>query len=243
MFWFRHPKPFNRKEVAVQMVARAAAAPNTSSITVDTPGPDPLAPHAGLAAAAMPAGASGDAIEFSVRYRWSEFLHFVHQHVLQLIKTGHRFNPRRHIQASLVLAGLLASLACGAQALSWPGLVTWSAAGAILALAYAASSAGIGLKFQVAVFGTPAYAVKRYLMPECRFSIDAGGIRRESARVCLSLTWDDIDAVRTYRRGYLLLLERGALPIPFRCLSAGQASRLRALVLAHRAQRSMPMPA
>lgn len=47
--------------------------------------------------------------------------------------------------------------------------------------------------------------------------------------------WDEVTGVRSYRRGYLLLFARGALPIPFRCLDSDQLQRLRALALARRA--------
>ena len=40
MFWFQHPKPFNQKAVAVQIVQRkAAAARDTSLIIVETAKP------------------------------------------------------------------------------------------------------------------------------------------------------------------------------------------------------------
>jgi hypothetical protein len=43
--------------------------------------------------------------------------------------------------------------------------------------------------------------------------------------------WSDVAAVRRYRRGYLLLLDKGAVPIPYRCLDRGQADAFRRLAL------------
>ena len=63
------------------------------------------------------------------------------------------------------------------------------------------------------------------------FTIDEHGIVRTSGGVTL-IEWDDVAAVRTYSRGFMMVLKRGTLPIPFRCLSQQQTTTMRALAAA-----------
>lgn len=58
------------------------------------------------------------------------------------------------------------------------------------------------------------------------FTIDEHGIVRASAGGVTVLGWDDVKAVRRYSRGYLLVLRHGTLPIPSRCLAAGQGAEI-----------------
>lgn len=50
------------------------------------------------------------------------------------------------------------------------------------------------------------------------FTIDDHGIVRSCARGVTLISWDDVIRIRRYRRGYLMVLKRGTLPIPYRCL-------------------------
>lgn len=61
------------------------------------------------------------------------------------------------------------------------------------------------------------------------FLIDSHGIVRTSGGVTL-IGWQDVVALRSYARGFMLVLERGTLPIPYRCLTTRQRHQLRALV-------------
>ncbi|MBQ5949636.1 YcxB family protein [Massilia sp. ST3] len=63
------------------------------------------------------------------------------------------------------------------------------------------------------------------------FTIDEHGIVRASGGVTL-IDWDDVSAVRTYSRGFMMVLKRGTLPIPFRCLSEAQEGVMRQLAAA-----------
>jgi hypothetical protein len=45
-------------------------------------------------------------------------------------------------------------------------------------------------------------------------------------------SWDEVRAVRRYRRGYVVMFEKSGMPIPFRCLTAAQRQQLRALLAA-----------
>ena len=55
------------------------------------------------------------------------------------------------------------------------------------------------------------------------FQIDQHGIIRTSGTGVTLVPWADVSAVRRYSRGYMMVLKRGTLPIPFRCLSPVQA--------------------
>lgn len=65
------------------------------------------------------------------------------------------------------------------------------------------------------------------------FTIDEHGIVRVSGGVTL-INWDDVTSVRTYSRGFMMVLKRGTLPIPFRCLDEVQRGIMRTLADARR---------
>jgi len=83
------------------------------------------------------------------------------------------------------------------------------------------STLGAGLNFVLLGRGRRTY----------EFTIDEHGIVRTSGGVTL-IEWDDVAAVRTYSRGFMMVLKRGTLPIPFRCLSQQQTTTMRALAAA-----------
>ena len=55
------------------------------------------------------------------------------------------------------------------------------------------------------------------------FQIDCHGIIRTSNSGVTLVPWADVSAIRRYSRGYMMVLKRGTLPIPFRCLTGAQA--------------------
>jgi len=65
------------------------------------------------------------------------------------------------------------------------------------------------------------------------FTIDRHGIVRTSGGVTL-IDWADVMAVRTYSRGFMMVLKRGTLPIPFRCLDEAQQRGMQLLADARR---------
>ena len=65
------------------------------------------------------------------------------------------------------------------------------------------------------------------------FTIDEHGIVRTSGGVTL-IDWADVLAVRTYSRGFMMVLKRGTLPIPFRCLDETQRGAMQGLAEARR---------
>lgn len=83
------------------------------------------------------------------------------------------------------------------------------------------STLGAGLNFILLGRGRRTY----------EFTIDEHGIVRTSGGVTL-IAWEDVASVRTYSRGFMMVLERGTLPIPFRCLSERQVDAMRELAAA-----------
>jgi hypothetical protein len=67
------------------------------------------------------------------------------------------------------------------------------------------------------------------------FTIDQHGIIRASGTGVTLMPWADVGAIRRYSRGYLLVLKRGTLPIPFRCLDRLQTSAMEAFAATHKA--------
>jgi hypothetical protein len=87
------------------------------------------------------------------------------------------------------------------------------------------------LRALIVLIGTPIFFIKKRRMPRCAFCIDAHGIERQSRAGTLTRSWADIEDVRRYRRGYLVVYDRGAMPIPLRCMDREQAAAFRRLAL------------
>ena len=58
-------------------------------------------------------------------------------------------------------------------------------------------------------------------------TIDAHGIVRVSDSGVTLIGWDDVRLIRRYRNGFLMVLKRGTLPIPYRCLQQDEITALR----------------
>ena len=67
------------------------------------------------------------------------------------------------------------------------------------------------------------------------FTVDEHGIVRSSGTGVTLIGWADVTAVREYARGPMLVLKRGTLPIPARCLNPGQLAALMRLADTRRA--------
>jgi len=59
-----------------------------------------------------------------------------------------------------------------------------------------------------------------------QFTIDRHGIVRTGPGGVTLIGWDDVTAIRSYSRGRMLMLKRGTLPIPARCLDGVQTASL-----------------
>lgn len=63
------------------------------------------------------------------------------------------------------------------------------------------------------------FVVKSLRVGRCDFVIDDNGIERRSRRGTSGLPWSRVQAVHVYPCGYLVELESGAVPLPFRVLT------------------------
>lgn len=76
-------------------------------------------------------------------------------------------------------------------------------------------------------------------LPAYAYRIDTAGIVRTTPSGTMTRSWAQVDAVRRYRQGYLLLSGEDGMPIPHRCLDARQQALFRRLTLAA-GQRTTP---
>ncbi len=213
MFGTAHPRPPQRKEVAMQIVQQEQRAFD-KTLTVDLPDGD-VAPPPPV-----------QAIRFEVAYTLEEYLSVLGEHVAFLLRHAGPAQRRRAVLWPLALGAAAAAAAW----LAGPGWI-----GTTLALAgvVALCSLPFAAPFWVLAFGTPVFLFKKRRMPLCTFRIDQHGIERSSRTGTLAHSWADVRMVRRYGRAYLLLFARGALPIPLRCLDQGQQETLRRFMLAY----------
>lgn len=61
---------------------------------------------------------------------------------------------------------------------------------------------------------------------EYEFTIDQHGVLRTHGSGVTLVPWSDVSAIRRYTRGYMMVLKRGTLPIPYRCLDVPQAAAM-----------------
>lgn len=211
MFGTAHPQPPHRKEVAMQVVQHKQKRFDKTLTVEEIPGGHVAPPPA------------TDAIRFEVVYTLGEYLSLLGDHVAFILR--HRHPVQRRRMALLPLA-----LGLPALAAAWIAGSGWLGTALALAGLIALASHPATLRFWVPVLGTPIFLAKQRRMPSCAFRIDAAGIARTSRRGTLVRAWPDVAAVRRYRRGYLLLLHKGAVPIPMRCMDHAQQEAFRRLV-------------
>lgn len=218
MFGTGHPQPPHRKEVAMQIVQQQRKTFASTELTVDMPDDS----RVGAPPEDVP-------VRFSVAYTLDEYLSMVREHVAFILRHETPQARRRKVAIPLALgtaACLLAALAALLGAPGWAALLLL----ALGALCFGSLPGTAG--FWVALLATPVFFVKKRRMPLCEFTIDRTAIARQSKGGAFRRGWDEVTAVRSYSRGYLVCFRRGAVPIPFRCLDGGQLERLRAIVLA-----------
>ena len=86
----------------------------------------------------------------------------------------------------------------------------------------------------LSVIWTGAFFYKSFRVGTCHFVIDEAGIsRRSKGERLVHIPWSDVACVRQYKVGYLIEKNEGAMPVPFRVLSALQQETLSALVAPH----------
>lgn len=67
-----------------------------------------------------------------------------------------------------------------------------------------------------------AFFYKTGRLGQCDFVISSAGLSRQTKIGMSSIPWSSVRAVHTYSPGYLVELDQGAVPIPFRVLSEQQ---------------------
>ena len=90
--------------------------------------------------------------------------------------------------------------------------------------------------------GTVGFAWKASRVGRCRFELDADGLPRHTRRGPGSVPWSRVKALHTYTLGFLVELEEGALPLPFRVLGAGQRDGILRLAKAADVTCATPAP-
>ena len=93
--------------------------------------------------------------------------------------------------------------------------------------------AGLYLRIKSTASAALHFVLLRRGQRTYEFTIDRHGIVRTSGGVTL-IDWADVTAVRTYSRGFMMVLKRGTLPIPFRCLNEAQQGAMRMLAATRR---------
>lgn len=218
MFGTGHPQPPHRKEVAMQIVQQQRKTFAGTELTVDMPDESRVA--------APPADAP---VRFSVAYTLGDYLSMVREHLAFTLRHEAPAARRRKVVMPLALGTAACLLAALAALLGAPG---WAAMSLLAFGALCFGSLPGTANFCVALLATPVFFFKKRRMPVCEFTIDRTAIARRSNNDEFRRGWDEVTAVRSYSRGYLVCFRRGAVPIPFRCLDGGQLERLRAIVLA-----------
>jgi len=92
------------------------------------------------------------------------------------------------------------------------------------------ASPGLFGRLFISIIAAVAFAVKKSRMPVCSFVIDETGIRRRTAASDVVIAWNQVKRVLRYAPGYLIEVERGAMPIPYRCLSERQRATFEELL-------------
>jgi len=82
------------------------------------------------------------------------------------------------------------------------------------------------IKLAQMAIATVGFFYKMSRVGRCDFVIDSDGVRRRSKNGSGSVPWSKVKAIHTYSPGYLIELEHGAMPIPFRVLNLPQRERL-----------------
>jgi hypothetical protein len=89
---------------------------------------------------------------------------------------------------------------------------------------------------------TIGFYFKKRRMPVCDFVIDEREIRRTTADGVMGVPWSEVVAIRRYTRGFLIEKSTGAMPLPYRCFSAAQASTMGSLIDAYEGEKRATCP-
>lgn len=209
MFGTTHPQPPHRKEVAMQIVRQEQKTFASTELTIDPPSGEVGPPPDEIP------------IRFSVTYTLAEYMSILRAHLGFIMR--HTPKAKRLRQTAFPLA--LGLLSAAAAVIIGPGWIR-NAFAACSTLSFLMLPFTMDL--WIALVAPPIFFLKKRRMPVCEFRIDGHGIERTSRLGKLTRSWDEVEMVRRYDRGYLLMFAKGGVPIPFRCLDQHQQERLRA---------------
>ncbi len=94
---------------------------------------------------------------------------------------------------------------------------------------------GTWLRFKSTLSAATHFLLLRRGRRTYEFQIDQHGIVRTSDTGVSLIGWDDVQRIRTYSKGFMMVLNRGTLPIPFRCLNKDEVSAMRGIAEARAA--------
>jgi hypothetical protein len=75
------------------------------------------------------------------------------------------------------------------------------------------------LNFLLIPAASVVFYFKKRRMPECHFTINGEQIKRVTQDGVLEIPWTDVVAVHSYTQGYMVQKLKGAVPLPYRCLT------------------------
>ena len=82
----------------------------------------------------------------------------------------------------------------------------------------------------ISLLATPVFLYKRASVGTCVFRVDGEQIERKSKTGTLTKPWSSVVLVHRLSGAYLVELEHGAMPLPYRCFSPEQRSAFESFV-------------
>jgi YcxB-like protein len=73
----------------------------------------------------------------------------------------------------------------------------------------------------ISLVAPPVFFLKKRKMPVCEFVIDESGISRAAGGATYRTPWAKVKNVNRLKTAYLVELESGAMPLPYRCFPDG----------------------
>lgn len=84
--------------------------------------------------------------------------------------------------------------------------------------------------FVLIMVGSVMFFFNKRRMPVCHFTINGERIKRVTQDGILEFPWTGVVAVHRYKQGFLIQKSRGAVPLPYRCLTKDQRTLLEVFI-------------
>ena len=98
---------------------------------------------------------------------------------------------------------------------------------------HAPAPASLPQRMAIVAFATPAFFYKVARVGSCTFQFTSSGLARQSKLGTLEVAWCEIKRVYRLSQVYLFAKEKGAMPLPYRCLSVSARAELESLLSAN----------